>query len=109
MDMPSPCPNCGNIVEFHDMVNHPNEFRTLVCEECHDQIQEENNRGDMVDKFGNRITWKADPDDGLIESSVNSEEIATWCYEDEAEATFLSFMEIWNKAQERAQVAHESI
>lgn len=100
MDMPTPCPRCGQVVEFEDMVNHPNEFKTLVCEDCHDKIEEENNRGSETDSFGNVVEWHADPDCGLIEFKVNGEEVSAWSYEDDPELAFHNFIEIWNKAQE---------
>ncbi|MGI2045986.1 hypothetical protein [Shewanella oncorhynchi] len=100
MDMPTPCPRCGEVVEFEDMVNHPNEFKTLVCEDCKDKIEEENNRGSETDSFGNVVEWHSDPDHGLIEFKANGEEVTAWCCEDDPEVSFHSFMEIWNKAQE---------
>ncbi|MCT8857586.1 hypothetical protein K5M76_09350 [Shewanella xiamenensis] len=100
MDMPTPCPRCGEVVEFEDMVNHPNEFKTLVCEDCHDKIEEENNRGSETDSFGNVVEWHAEPDHGLIEFKSNGVEVAAWCYEDDPEIAFNNFMEIWNKAQD---------
>lgn len=104
MDMPTPCPNCGEVVEFHDMVNHPDDYSNdMVCEDCRDRIEEDNNCGNNTDQFGNTIAWKADPDDGLIEFSVNGEELSEWSYEDDAEATFHDFMKIWNKAQASTQ------
>jgi hypothetical protein len=102
MDMPTPCPNCGDIVEFHDMANHPNEFRVMVCESCHGRIEEENNSGSGTDNYGNTLRWKADPDDGLIEIFVNNEEVVSWAYEYEAEAYFSEFVKIWRCAQAAA-------
>lgn len=102
MDMPTPCPNCGEIVEFHDMANHPNEFNVMVCESCRDRIEEENNRGSDTDDYGNTLSWKADPDCGLIEIFANGEEVVSWCYEDEAESVFSEFVKIWKKAQTAA-------
>lgn len=99
MDMPTPCPRCGEVVELDDMVSHPNEFKTLVCEECHDKIEEENNRGFEPDSFGNVVEWRADPDDGLINFSVNSVEVADWSYKDDPEVALRHFMTIWHKAQ----------
>ncbi|MCG9964577.1 hypothetical protein [Shewanella cutis] len=100
MDMPTPCPRCGEVVEFDDMVRHPNEFKTLVCEDCHDKIEEENNRGSETDSFGNVVEWHADPDDGLINFSVNGVTVADWSFEDDPEDALNCFMKIWNKAQE---------
>lgn len=97
--MPTPCPRCGKIIELDDMVSHPNEFKTLVCEACHDQIEEENNRGFETDSFGNVVEWSACPDDCLINFSVNSVSVADWSYEDEPEFVLNCFMKIWNKAQ----------
>lgn len=100
MDMPTPCPNCGDIVEFDDMVNHPNEFRVMVCESCYDRIEEEENSGSATDSYGNTLSWKADPDSGLIEIFANGVEVVAWAYEDEAEVCFSEFVKIWRKAQE---------
>ncbi|MBB1320568.1 hypothetical protein [Shewanella sp. SR43-8] len=99
MDMPTPCPHCGNVVELNDMVSHPNEFKSMVCEECHDLIETENNQGSFTDDYGNKLTWVATPDDGLLEIYVNGKNITTWGYEDDPEAFFSDFMAIWNKAQ----------
>lgn len=97
--MPTPCPRCSQVVELDDMVSHPNEFKTLVCEACHDKIEEENNRGSVTDSFGNLVEWHACPDDCLINFSVNSVSVADWSYEDDPEFVLNCFMEIWNKAQ----------
>jgi len=99
MDMPTPCPRCGKVIELDDMVSHPNEFKTLVCEACHDLIEEENNRGFELDSFGNRVEWHAEPKHSLINFKVNDEEITVWGYEDDPELSFFNFMNIWNKAQ----------
>jgi len=99
MDMPTPCPRCGEVVELDDMVSHPNEFKTLVCENCRDKIEEENNRGSETDSFGNVVEWHADPDDCLINFSVNGVTVADWSFEDDPEFTLKCFMGIWNKAQ----------
>lgn len=99
-DMPTPCPECGEVVEFNDMKNHPNEFKHMVCESCFDRIEEENNTGSATDKYGNKLSWKSDPDMGLIEIFVNDEEVSSWTYEDDAEHVFDEFMKVWNKAQE---------
>ena len=72
METPTPCPNCGVICEFDDMVNHPNEFTTLVCEDCCESIEQDNNCGFSMDDFGNKISWQAYPDDGLIVPYGNS-------------------------------------
>ena len=102
MDMPTPCPNCGDIVEFHDMVDHPNEFKVMVCESCYDRIEEENNSGFDTDDYGNTLSWKVDPDCGLIEIFANGKEVVSWCYEDEAESVFSEFVKIWRCAQAAA-------
>jgi hypothetical protein len=107
MDMPTPCTNCGDIVEFDDMVSHPNEFRAMVCENCHDRIEEENNSGSTTDSYGNALNWKAYPDSGLVEIFANGEEVVSWCYEDEAECVFSEFVMIWKKAQALA-VSHQA-
>lgn len=99
MDMPTPCPRCGEVVELDDMVSHPNEFKTLVCEACHDQIEEENNRGFETDSFGNRVEWHAEPKHGFINFNVNGEKVTYLGYEDDPEISFINFMNIWNKAQ----------
>ncbi len=95
----SPCPLCSNVVSSDDMLNHPKEFFTLVCRVCHDKIEDENNRGSETDSFGNVVEWHADPDDGLINFSVNGVEVADWSYEDDPEVALHHFMQIWNKAQ----------
>ncbi|WP_445772880.1 hypothetical protein [Shewanella sp.] len=100
MDMPTPCPHCGVVVDFNDMVRHPSEFKLLVCESCHDAIEAENNQGLAIDNYGNKITWTSSPDEGLLEIDVNGENIATWVYEEVPEDSFSTFMTIWNKAQE---------
>jgi len=105
METPTPCPNCGVICKFDDMVNHPNEFTALVCEDCYESIEQDNNCGFTMDNFNNKISWQAYPDDGLIEISVNGEELAAWGFEDDAEGAFSSFMEIWGKAQACTHVA----
>ena len=102
MDTPTPCPECTNIVDLDDMVHHPNDFKTLVCEECEERIEEENNSGHEMDDYGNKLTWKATPDDGLIEMFVNGETVTEWVYEDDPEFSFNSFMRIWKKAQKYA-------
>ena len=102
MDMPTPCPSCRDVVEFNDMVNHPNDFKLMVCDDCHERIEDENNMGETTDDHGNKLSWKATPDDGLIEFSVNGEELTVWCYEDEPELAFSEFVKIWEKAQKSA-------
>ena len=99
MDMPSPCPACNEVVEFNDMVCHPNDRKQLVCEECRDRIEEENNCGSEKDAFGNELSWKADPDCGLLEIKVNGEGIVDWSYEDDPELDFGDFVKIWKAAQ----------
>lgn len=37
MDMPTPCPECGDIVEFNDMTNIGNE---LYCSECAFELED---------------------------------------------------------------------
>lgn len=103
MDMPTPCPGCGEAVEFNEMLAHPNEFVTMVCDRCHDRITEENNQGLEKDNYGNTLSWKATPDYGLIEISLNGEELVSWCYEDEPESVFNEFFTVWKKAQEAAR------
>ncbi|MCE9773546.1 hypothetical protein LZ645_01120 [Shewanella algae] len=100
MDMPTPCPECGDIVELDDMVGHPENFRVLVCEDCRSRIEDENNRGEHTDAFNNKLEWIATPDDGLIEFKVNGEDLTTWSFEDDPEVCFADFLSIWNKAQE---------
>jgi hypothetical protein len=99
MDMPTPCPRCGVVVDLHDMVSHPNEFKSLVCESCHDAIEAENNQGLVIDSYGNKIAWEYLPDEELLEICANGELIATWLCEDEPEDSIKAFMVIWNKAQ----------
>lgn len=99
MDMPSPCPCCSEVVEFNDMVHHPNDFKQLVCEDCRERIEEENNCGEVTDDYGNKLTWKADPDCGLIEIKANGEDVVDWSYEDEPEVCFNDFLKIWKMAQ----------
>lgn len=55
MDMPTPCPGCGDTVEFDEMLAHPNEFNTMVCDSCHNRIDEENNQGSEKDNYGNTL------------------------------------------------------
>lgn len=98
MDTPTPCPRCGDVVDLDDMIQHPNEHRTLVCEECRDAIDEENNKGEHIDACGNKVKWSADPEWGSIEFSVNGEELATWGYEDDLEDAVRRFCAIWDKA-----------
>ena len=99
MEMPTPCPECGEIVEFNDMVDHPNYEDHLVCTGCCDRVEEENNNGSDTDGYGNTLSWKADPDCGLIEIFVNGEEVVSWSYEDEADGVFSEFLKVWKMAQ----------
>lgn len=103
MDMPTPCPSCGDVVELCDMVSHPNEYKTLVCEYCHDKIEDDNNRGNVNDDFGNLIDWKYDTEDCSLNINVNGEHLTSWYCEDSAEDVFIGFMKIWNKAQSLAK------
>lgn len=66
-------------------------------------IEDDGDKGNKIDKFGNQIYWESDPDCGLIKISVNNEEVVTWCYEESAENIFLEFMGVWNKAQDCTQ------
>lgn len=66
--------------------------------------EEEGATGSTNDKYGNVINWKADPDIGIIKISVNGEEVAVWCYEDNPDAVFSDFMEIWHKAQAATKI-----
>ncbi|WP_297533003.1 hypothetical protein [Thalassolituus sp.] len=77
----------------------------VVAEEGygHDRINEESNQGLEKDNYGNTLSWKATPDYGLIEVSLNGEELVSWCYEDEPESVFNEFFTVWKKAQEAAK------
>ena len=77
----------------------------VVAEEGygHDRINEESNQGLEKDNYGNTLSWKATPDYGLIEISLNGEELVSWCYEDEPESVFNEFFTVWKKAQEAAR------
>lgn len=37
MNMPTPCPRCGDIVELNRMKNIGNE---LFCEDCYEELEE---------------------------------------------------------------------
>ncbi|MGB0894037.1 MAG: hypothetical protein ACPGUD_06475 [Parashewanella sp.] len=100
MDMPCPCPNCGNIVELNDMCNHPEDFKTMVCESCYDTLVDEMNSGETTDYFGNVLSYKYQPDDGLVTFFVNGKEQTQWGVEDDPESNFIEFVKTWNAAQE---------
>lgn len=99
MDMPCNCPECNQVVEHNDMVKHPDDWNNLICESCHDRIEEENNSGKTIDSSGNTISWIYNPDDGLITFFLDSVEISCWSTETDPEVTFLDFMKTWNMAQ----------
>lgn len=41
MDMPTPCPECGEVVEFNDMVKTDGKlsYHNMVCQDCHDELE----------------------------------------------------------------------
>lgn len=43
MDMPCPCPECGEWIELNDMVRTDGKIcdDKLVCEECYDKLENE--------------------------------------------------------------------
>ena len=43
MNMPTPCPKCGDIVEFNDMTNIGNE---LYCSECAFELEDMESESD---------------------------------------------------------------
>lgn len=101
MDMPTPCPRCGDVYEFNDLV-YADNYPHMVCEDCCEQINDENNSGTVTDRFNNVIMWKYFPDDGLIEFRVKDDTISEWSCEDGPETAVNRFMEIWNTAQDMA-------
>ncbi|MBM7070929.1 hypothetical protein JQC92_02585 [Shewanella sp. 202IG2-18] len=100
MDMPCPCPNCGNIVEMDDMCNHPEDFKTMVCDSCYDKLEEEMNSGQTQDHFGNVLSYRFISDESTIYFSVNGESFSEWNIEDcDPDMSFNYFVESWNKTQ----------
>ena len=65
-----------------------------------DYTDDEDNKGSATDKHGNTLSWKSYPDEGLIEISVNGEELITYCYDSDPELVFNDVRTIWEKAQE---------
>ncbi len=58
-----------------------------------------NKSGESIDHLGNKLSWSASDDSGLITIMVNDEEVVCWPFKDEPEEIFNVFFKIWKKAQ----------
>lgn len=48
MDMPTPCPECGDLVEFNDMIRTDGKlcYHSFICSDCYEDLEsDEENHG----------------------------------------------------------------
>lgn len=70
--MPVPCDVCGGWFDLHDGAAHPRNEKTIICEGCAHDIQEEVDREEEIEDLLSQIS---DAEDTIKECRKRLEEL----------------------------------